>query len=219
MMMIQVTMVEQQVRRCRRAAYEHGGALSRAAAAAITGAKRSRARRRRGSRRSRSPASVHSATGSSRRRAAARGRRAGRICGCSRCGSTRPRRSGSCWPEIANSTSRVGDQVHFDPRQDVVPARLVAEGVERDVAVELAVDALEQVEVELGGHALRVVIGGDQALDRLHPVHADQQLRAGAEQAAELAQQVGRAPRHEIADGRAGEEAELGQVGDSGRQG
>ena len=59
-----------------------------------------------------------------------------------------------------------------------------------------------------------VVIGGDQPLDRLDPVHADQQQRAGAEQFAELAQQVGRAARHEIADGRAGEEAELGQAGD-----
>ena len=42
-----------------------------------------------------------------------------------------------------------GDQMHLDPRQYVVPARLVAEGVDRNVAVELAVDAVEQVEVEL----------------------------------------------------------------------
>ena len=76
-----------------------------------------------------------------------------------------------------------GDQVHFDARQDVVPARFMAEGVDRDVAVELAVDALEQVEVELGGDALGIVIGGDQPLDRLDPVHADQELGAGAEQA------------------------------------
>ena len=41
------------------------------------------------------------------------------------------------------------DQMHFDPRQDVVPARFVAECVDRDVAAELAVDAVEQVEVEL----------------------------------------------------------------------
>ena len=85
---------------------------------------------------------------SSRRRAAAGGRRAGRICGCFRCGWSGP---------AAKAKSLAGDgeadvarrhQVHFDPRQDVVPARLVAEGVDRDVAVELAVDAVEQVEVE-----------------------------------------------------------------------
>ena len=52
---------------------------------------------------------------------------------------------------------------------------------------------LEQVEVEVGGDALRIVIGGDQALDRLHPVHADQQLRPVAEQVAPAAQQVRRA--------------------------
>ena len=84
----------------------------------------------------------------------------------------------------------------------------------RNVAVELAVDAVEQVEVELRRHAFGVVIGGDQPFDRLDPIHADQELRAGPEQVAELAQQVGRAPRHEIADGRAGEEAELGQMRD-----
>ena len=94
----------------------------------------------------------------------------------------------------------------------------MAEGVDRDVAVELAVDAREEVQVELGGHAFGIVIGGDQPLDRLDPVHPDQQLRAGAEQRAELAQQVGRAPRDEIADGRAGEEAELGQMLDPAGQ-
>ena len=77
---------------------------------------------------------------------------------------------------------------------------------------ELAVDAVSRLRLNCGGHAFRVVIGGDQALDPLDPVHADQQLRAGAEQVAELAQQVGRAARDEIADGRAGEEAELGQM-------
>jgi hypothetical protein len=107
-----------------------------------------------------------------------------------------------------------GDEVHFDARQNLAPAGFVPERVEGDVAVELAVDPLKQVEVELGRNPFRLVIGREQALRRLHPVHADQQLRAGAEQAAELAQQVGRAPRHEIADGRAGEEAELRKRGD-----
>ena len=69
----------------------------------------------------------------------------------------------------------------------------------------------KQIEVELGGDALRFVVGGHQPLDGLHAVHADQQLRAGAEQRAELAQKVGRTPRHEIADGRAREETELGR--------
>ena len=124
----------------------------------------------------------------------------------------------NCRPETVNSNVARGDQVHLDARQDVIPARLVAEGVDRHVAVELAVDPLEQVEVERGGDALRIVISGDQPLDRLHPVHPDQQLRADAEQVAEMAQQVGRGAGHEIADGRARKEAELGQGGDLRRE-
>ena len=104
--------------------------------------------------------------------------------------------------------------MHLDPREYVVPARLVAKGVDWDVAFELSVDPLQQVEVEGGCHAFRIVIGSDEALDRLHPVHADQQLRATAEQVAESAQQVRRAARHEIADRRSWEEAELGRACD-----
>ena len=119
---------------------------------------------------------------------------------------------------MVKAASRRRDEVHLDPPEHVVPPRLVGEGVDRDVGAKLAVDAVEQVEVELGGHALGVVIGGDQPVDRLDPVHADQQLRAGAEDVAEMAQQVGRAARHEIADRRAGEEAESLEPGDLGRQ-
>ena len=91
----------------------------------------------------------------------------------------------------------------------------MAEGIKRNVAVELAVDARQDVELELGGNALRVVVSSDQPLYPLHAVHADQQLRARAQHRAELAKQVGRARRDEIADGRAGEEAELGALLDS----
>src|SRR5947209_3539730 len=87
-----------------------------------------------------------------------------------------------------------GDQMHFDARQYVVPPCLVTEGVDRHVAVELAVDPLEQVEVELGGDSLGLVIGGDQPLDRPHAVRADQQLGAGPEQRAGRAQAITRAP-------------------------
>ena len=64
---------------------------------------------------------------------------------------------------MGKSTSRVRAQMHFDPAQHVVPARFVGEGVDRNVGAELAVDPVEQVEVELGGHALGIVIGGDAA--------------------------------------------------------
>src|SRR4051794_36981575 len=54
------------------------------------------------------------------------------------------------------------DQVHFDARQDVVPARLVSKGVQGNVAVELAIDPLDKVEVELGRDAFGVVVRGEQ---------------------------------------------------------
>ena len=92
---------------------------------------------------------------SSRRRAAGRVRRADHICGCSRRGSMSLGRSGSCWPTIGELHIAVGDQMDLDPRQDVVPARVVAEGVDGNVPVELAVDAGQQVERELRRSRLR----------------------------------------------------------------
>ena len=110
------------------------------------------------------------------------------------------------------------NQMHLDPRQDVVPARLVTKSIDGDVAIELAIDPFEQVQIERGGDAFRVVVGGDQPVDRLDPVHADQKPRTDTEELAEIAQQIGRRARHEIADGRARKESELGQIRDLGRQ-
>ena len=44
-------------------------------------------------------------------------------------------------------------EMHLDPRAIVVPDRAVAERVDGDRAVQLAVDPREQVEVERRGHA------------------------------------------------------------------
>jgi len=51
----------------------------------------------------------------------------------------------------------------------------VRERVDGDIATELPVDSVQDVEVERGGDAFGIVIGRDQPLDRLDPVHADQQ--------------------------------------------
>ena len=110
-------------------------------------------------------------------------RRAGRICGCSRHGSTSPARSGSCWPETVNSTSRVATRwISIRDRMSFQRAswRKASTGMSPSSSRLMRV---EQVERELGGDAFGVVVGSDQAVDGLHAVHADQQLRAGAEQA------------------------------------
>jgi hypothetical protein len=102
--------------------------------------------------------------------------------------------------------------VSFQPRD-------VAQPVERERPAELAVDPPREVEVEFGGDALRVVVGGLEHGDVLDEVHADQQLRIPAERQAHRAQQVDRGARDHVADRRAGEEAELGQAGDGFGQG
>jgi hypothetical protein len=61
---------------------------------------------------------------------------------------------------------------------------------------------------------MRVVIGRDQDVGRLDPVHADQQPRALAQPVAHRAEQIDRVPGVHVADRRAGEEAELGEPGD-----
>ena len=191
---------------------EHGRPLSRAAAGGAIRARSARARPRRGRsrnrllRRSIRRCGVQPPASSSRRR------RAAPYLWLFSVWIDEPAAKRKVWPEIVNSTSRVATRcISMRDRMSFQRAswRKASTG---NVAVELAVDSLEQVEVELGGDAFGIVVGGEQPLDRLHPVHPDQQLRAGAEQRAELPQQIGRAPRHEIADGRAGEEAELGQM-------
>jgi hypothetical protein len=107
------------------------------------------------------------------------------------------------------------NEVHFDPRQYVVPACLVAEGVDRDVAIEFAVDSLEEVEVEGGGDTGGIVVGCNEALDRLHFVHADQELCVAAEKVAEAPEQVGRSSRNEIADRGTREETQLRNICDA----
>ena len=63
-----------------------------------------------------------------------------------------------------------------------VPPRLVPKGLDRNVAVELT---------RMSMLCYRKLVTGHQTFRRLHPIHADQQLRAGPEQCVELAQQVG----------------------------
>ena len=51
-------------------------------------------------------------------------------------------------------------EMHFDPMALDVVEGLVAKGTQIEVGAELAVDASEQIQVELRGDALGVVVGG-----------------------------------------------------------
>ncbi len=67
------------------------------------------------------------------------------------------------------------DQVHLDAALARVPDGAVGEGREVEVGAELAVDAHEQVLVERGRHAERVVVGEQQLALGLDEVGAEEQ--------------------------------------------
>ena len=68
-----------------------------------------------------------------------------------------------------------GAQVHLDPLLLAVPLGDVGEPVGGEVAVELAVEDVQDVAVELGGHTGGVVVGGDEPGGVLHEVGAEEQ--------------------------------------------
>ena len=72
------------------------------------------------------------------------------------------------------------DEVHFDPPLPRLVEGVVAEAVEAEVAAQLAVNAGQQVQVEVAGDAGRVVVGGVQQVRVFLQVHADQDAAAGA---------------------------------------
>jgi hypothetical protein len=54
------------------------------------------------------------------------------------------------------------DQMHLDAFAIAVVDRAMAEGIEVEVGIELAVDPGKQIEVESGGYSSRVVVGGKE---------------------------------------------------------
>ncbi len=69
-----------------------------------------------------------------------------------------------------------------------------------EIAAELAVYAAKQVEVELGGHALRIVVGGDDHPRVLLHIEADEQAVVGVHHSAKAAEEIEGPLLLEIAD-------------------
>ena len=99
-------------------------------------------------------------------------------------------------------------QMHLDAVALAVVEGVVLEACEIEIAAEFAVDAREQVEIELRGDAGGIVVGGVEHFGVLHQVDADDQRRAAPEHARGMAQERRRLVRLEIADGRAREKAD-----------
>ena len=66
------------------------------------------------------------------------------------------------------------DNVHLDAPGLFIVDRLMGEAVEIEIAAKLTIDADEQIEIEFGGNAFGVVIGGDQDRGRLLEIDPDQ---------------------------------------------
>src|SRR4029453_2850478 len=76
-------------------------------------------------------------------------------------------------PENANGLPREADEIHFDAALGLVIDGVMSEAAKVEIAVELAVDPGEQIEVERRGHAPRIVIGGKQNRRRLFGAGTD----------------------------------------------
>ena len=96
---------------------------------------------------------------------------------------------------------------------------LVAEAVEIEVAVELTIDAGEQVEIEGGRHSRRIVVGRQQRAQVLLEVDADDQSAAGGERVAQDGEQAAGFDGGQVADRGAGKEAGLRSLADVGGEG
>ena len=91
-----------------------------------------------------------------------------------------------------------------------VPDRVMREAAEIEIRPKLAIGAHQQIEIEGGGDASRIVIGGDEDPLALLQIDAEEEGAARPEQARGIAEEGARLAVRQIADGRAGEEAEPG---------
>src|SRR3990172_21814 len=99
-------------------------------------------------------------------------------------------------------------KVHLDAALALIVDRLVREAAQIEVAVKLAIDAREQIEIERGGDAQTVVIGGKQDIQALFQIDAHEKGAARPKQKRGIRKKGVRLVMAEIADGRAGKEAE-----------
>src|SRR5256886_1955547 len=100
-------------------------------------------------------------------------------------------------------------QVHLDAAEDRVVEGLVAEAFHLEIRGELAIDPVQQVEVELLRDAPAVGVGGIQGRFVLLEVHADQEDSARPRHLARLPQKNERLGGSEVADGGAGKKHRL----------
>jgi hypothetical protein len=132
-----------------------------------------------------------------------------------------PRRKGDVQARRAHAHELIAQraEVHLDSALAGIPARFVRESAQVEVAIQLAVDAPEEVEVERRRDASRIVIGGEELRDRFDQIGAEQESVALAQARAHVAQEDRRARPVEVADRAAEEQQEQGLGSASGAHG
>ena len=95
--------------------------------------------------------------------------------------------------------------MHLNSPLAVVPARFVAEIGHVEITTQLAIDPLEQVEVERGGHSDGVVIRGEQLRHGLFQVGRKQKAITRSQLFANVAQKIFHHRALQVADGAAHE--------------
>src|SRR4051812_11803517 len=104
--------------------------------------------------------------------------------------------------------------MHLDAPPVSVPAGGMTKTPNRYIAAKFAVDPMEEIKIEGGGHALGVVISRNEAALVLEAVDPNQKARPFAQCFPHRSQEVDRAVRDEVADCRTGEEAQEREIPD-----
>src|SRR5688572_24015167 len=96
--------------------------------------------------------------------------------------------------------------MHLDPRFAAAPDGLMAKLIHGEVGSELAIDPDEQVPVERGGDAERIVVGEQELPLGFHQIDTEEERVMPGDAAAHVGQECRRARRVEVADVRSEED-------------
>lgn len=111
------------------------------------------------------------------------------------------------------------DKTHFDATFSFVVEGAMFEAIDIDLGAAFAVDAGEEVEVEGGGDALGIVVGGFEDIGGFVEINADEERGVFAAPDAEVTQEIGGLWASEVPDGGTGEVeasfATFGEVGEA----
>src|SRR5436190_22848091 len=111
-----------------------------------------------------------------------------------------------CAPGGSDVLAHLADEVHLDPVVLGIVEGAMVEGLEIEISVELAIDARQQVEIELCSEAGLVIVSGVKDAHLLHQIDSNDQGSVSSQHPPGVAQECAGFVRLEIADGRSGKE-------------